>query len=340
MLVPSMYDMAEVLTQSGYTEEEVFDCGISGQIAFVVVVPEIGACRVPPVALSHFMAGADDYTADGMPEHWSNQPSGPWTIRRDRLRILADSWERHSDQCHTLADALDRQQADDEAATLRAPPPSTRTPGFYTLEEAARAIAAQEGFNAFQEDELRKDLLVGDHDGSLTVRDGGGHRKFAPIRPSIPRDFVELVTPTDVNNWAIHKGFQWRWQTEAQAAPVVTPEPTAAPMVAQSATTEAAGPLPLTTGDVAFSFAGLRWDEQGWKKPLGDRPKWLEACVVIPGQRGVSETRWNPVCIGAALARQGHVDARRVRAAFQTKPLLAPWLDAWKTYEADYLDND
>jgi hypothetical protein len=243
-----MYDMAEVMTQSGYTEEEVFDCGISGQIAFVVVVPEIGACRVPPVALSHFMAGADDYTADGMPEHWSNQPSGPWTIRRDRLRILADSWESHSDQCHTLADALDRQQADDEAATLRAPPPSTRTPGFYTLEEAARVIAAQEAFNAFQENELRKDLLEGDRDGSLTVRDGGGHRKFAPIRPSIPRDFVELVTPTDVNNWAIHKGFQWRWQTEAQAAPAVTPEPQGPPVVAGGVS---GGALPIKAAPVA-----------------------------------------------------------------------------------------
>lgn len=101
-----------------------------------------------------------------------------------------------------------------------------------------------------------------------------------------------------------------------------------------------AAPPPLTTGDIAHYFAGLRWDETGWKKPLGDKPKWLEACIVIPGRRGVSETRWNPVLIAAALVQQGHASARNVRAKFQTQPQLIPWLDAWKTYEADYLDND
>lgn len=116
--------------------------------------------------------------------------------------------------------------------------------------------------------------------------------------------------------------------------------PSAAPVVAESASGEPVGPSPLTTGDIAFCFAGLRWDEKGWKKPLGDKRKWLEACIVIPGQRGVSETRWNPVCIGAALERQGHVTANSMRARFQTRPHLIPWLDAWKTYEADYLVND
>lgn len=95
------------------------------------------------------------------------------------------------------------------------------------------------------------------------------------------------------------------------------------------------GPLPLTTGDIAFCFAGLRWDEQKWKKPLGDKPKWLAVCIAIPGVRGVSETRWNPVLIGAALVRGGHAKQNSIRARFQTKPRLAEWLDAWKTYEAD-----
>lgn len=99
-------------------------------------------------------------------------------------------------------------------------------------------------------------------------------------------------------------------------------------------------PRPLTTTDIAFCFAGLRWGEQGWKKPLGDKPKWLAACIVIPGQRGVSETRWNPVLVGAALVRAGHVQPNSIRARFQTKPLLMPWLDAWKTYEGDSLDID
>ena len=100
------------------------------------------------------------------------------------------------------------------------------------------------------------------------------------------------------------------------------------------------GPLPLTTGDIAFSFDGLHWEAQQWKKPLGDKPKWLQACIAIPGARGTSETRWNPVLIGAALVQQGHTQARNVRAKFQTVHLLNPWLDAWKTYEADNFDSN
>lgn len=97
-----------------------------------------------------------------------------------------------------------------------------------------------------------------------------------------------------------------------------------------------AGPLPLTTGDIAFCFAGLHWGtEKKWKKPLGDKPKWLQSCIAIPGLRGVTETRWNPVSIGAALVSNGHAKTNSVRARFQTKPFLIPWLDAWKTYEAD-----
>jgi hypothetical protein len=60
---------------------------------------------------------------------------------------------------------------------------------------------------------------------------------------------------------------------------------------------------------------------------------------VIPGVRGVSETRWNPVCIGAELVRAGHAKPNSVRAKFQTKPLLMPWLDEWKTYEADNFED-
>lgn len=101
-----------------------------------------------------------------------------------------------------------------------------------------------------------------------------------------------------------------------------------------------AEPLPLTTGDIAFCFAGLRWSEQQWKKPLGDKPKWLAACIAIPGARGVSETRWNPVLIGAALEREGHAKQNSIRARFQKMQQLAPWLDAWKTYEADNFGNE
>ena len=98
------------------------------------------------------------------------------------------------------------------------------------------------------------------------------------------------------------------------------------------------GLTPLTTNAIAYAFDGLHWIEQEWKKNLGNKPKWLKACVSIPGQQGVSQTRWNPVLIGAALVDRGYAKAHQVRGRFQSR--IKPWLDAWKTYEADYIDID
>jgi hypothetical protein len=99
-------------------------------------------------------------------------------------------------------------------------------------------------------------------------------------------------------------------------------------------------PQPVTTGDVAHAFDGLRrWNEKAWKDTLGSPPKWLEACIALRGERGKRETRWNPVLIGAALVHNGHAKANSIRARFQTKPQLQDWLEAWKTYEADNFDT-
>ena len=129
-------------------------------------------------------------------------------------------------------------------------------------------------------------------------------------------------------------------QDEKVSIPAIVVTSTAQALEAPaSVPTAGDAPAPLTTGDIAHSFDGLRWSESAWKKPLGDKPKWLSACVTIPGNRGVSETRWNPVLIGGALVEKKYVNARNVRAKFQTVDLLKPWLEAWKTYEAEYCDN-
>ena len=120
-------------------------------------------------------------------------------------------------------------------------------------------------------------------------------------------------------------------QAEPQAAPVVADRASNAPLDA---------PQPVTTGDVAHAFDGLRrWNEKAWKDTLGSPPKWLEACIALRGERGKRETRWNPVLIGAALVHNGHAKANSIRARFQTKPQLQDWLEAWKTYEADNFDT-
>jgi len=98
-------------------------------------------------------------------------------------------------------------------------------------------------------------------------------------------------------------------------------------------------PPPVNTGDIAHAFAGLKWDEVGWKKPLGSPPKWLSACRVSPGRRGVCDATWNPVSIGAALVHARHIAPKSVRGRFQTKPQLKPWLESWKDYEATHLSD-
>jgi hypothetical protein len=101
-----------------------------------------------------------------------------------------------------------------------------------------------------------------------------------------------------------------------------------------------AGPVPVTTRAMADSFAGLHWNADQWIKKLGDKPVWLDACMVLNRGRGEGQRLWNPVLIGSYLVRMGHVKAKSVRAKFQTQPALTPWLDEWKTYEADNHPTD
>lgn len=118
------------------------------------------------------------------------------------------------------------------------------------------------------------------------------------------------------------------------------PAQSAAPVADSASTAPLDAPPPVTTGDIAHAFDGLRrWNEKAWKDTLGSPPKWLEACIALRGERGKRETRWNPVLIGAALVHIGHAKANSIRARFQTKPQLQDWLEAWKTYEADNFDT-
>lgn len=182
------------------------------------------------------------------------------------------------------------------------------------------------------------------NDGSLSVMHPGTHGPF-PKELGLKRA-VALVP--DVVDYLAARGITMvieapEQTTQPQAAPeqeAATSAPVGAVSASGGADSTKAGPLPLTTGDIAFCFAGLRWNEQEWKKPLGDKPKWLLACIAIPGVRGVSESRWNPVRIGASLVSAGHAKPKSVRAKFQTQPLLKHWLDEWKTYEADNLSAD
>jgi hypothetical protein len=207
---------------------------------------------------------------------------------------------------------------------------------LWKLAEAVEYVAALDGFGVTPAALLKRAAKAA-ADCVLTVRDPeDGEPRHGS---NLSGFFVEWLYAEDFNAWLASAGFREPYRllddppSEArQPGPVATaaePVPEADPTA----------PLPLATGDVAFCFDGLRYTEAQWKKPLGNKPKWLAACVAIPGRRGISETRWNPVLIGAALVHAGHVSARSVRARFQSRPMLTPWLDAWKTYEADHIES-
>lgn len=103
------------------------------------------------------------------------------------------------------------------------------------------------------------------------------------------------------------------------------------------------GPPPLTTGDIAHSFAGLHWKtEEEWKTVLGKGRRWVERCAVSSGTRGRggAPKLWNPVYLGSALVKRNHVQIRSVRAKFQTVPVLKPWLEAWEAHAAANFDTE
>lgn len=113
MNLPTMYDVPYVVARSGLTEDSLLEEGIGGTLEFLVVVPELGACRVPHVALSHFLAGAEKYEATKLSEFYGGVVSGDWTIKRERLRILARSFETYDTQLADIGETLERAEAEE-----------------------------------------------------------------------------------------------------------------------------------------------------------------------------------------------------------------------------------
>ena len=206
----------------------------------------------------------------------------------------------------------------------------------------ANELKRRDDRHSIKEAILRLQAETGKHFALDKAVYTGAIKSYAPGDDKDPivcephqRDLREEIYWDDVIKWIAEEFPRFKYPvTPIPVPPVVTDD---APGGVEPAK---AGPLPLTTGDIAFCFAGLKkWDEQQWKKPLGDKPKWLKACIAIPGVQGVSQTHWNPVLIGAALVDKGYAKPNHVRARFRKQPLLTPWLDEWDTYEADHFST-
>lgn len=194
------------------------------------------------------------------------------------------------------------------------------------LARAMNPDAEQDGDNldaALSTIQLESDLPRAVQSGDLRVCNPLSHLPLTLSSGNSLKRGVVMIH--DLREFAARLGLSVEFEETPCKAPA--PKPTAASVPA--------GPEPLTTGDIASSFEELPWSETEWKKPLGDLREWLKPCLVIPGNRGGPARRWNPVFIGAALVRKKGVPLRQVRGRFQSRPALKPWLEAWKTYEAD-----
>lgn len=110
--------------------------------------------------------------------------------------------------------------------------PHGNGPDYWTLENAAAAIAEQEQWHGGTRAAFQDQLQQAADTGALLILDP---RTCLPTLSKQVRTFYEFVTPESVNNWLEKQGEPYRWSV---ARPEVKPEPqdaTPAPVVADSA---------------------------------------------------------------------------------------------------------
>lgn len=135
----------------------------------------LDACRVGDIAPRNlYQPTLQDYTGEGLQD-------ALYTITHDELVRLAGLY----------------------SLTVEvAPGDDANGPTYWTLRKAAEAIAEQEHWHDGARATFLEQMLQATRDGALSVL----HPHTATIyRPTIARDFYELVTPTLVNEW-LEKG--------------------------------------------------------------------------------------------------------------------------------------
>lgn len=89
-------------------------------------------------------------------------------------------------------------------------------PEFWTIENAALAIAEQEGWHHGARGTLLDQMVTAANARELTVRDPhtGLHKKSGEVR-----QYWELLAPEDVNTWLGSQGVKLRWEPRANEGP-------------------------------------------------------------------------------------------------------------------------
>jgi len=198
-------------------------------------------------------------------------------------------------------------------------------PTHWTIENAAAAIAAQEGWHNEARDTLRDQMMQAARDGTLTVRHPHTDLKY---RPEVGRDYCELVTRADVNAWlALDEGSALRWDDEKAAAPAAA-EPALALTEPKQSKARAA---PLVTPAIADAFDGIDGlSAMQWRGKLGDlnNHQWLLPALAARG-KAPSPSTWWPLKLADLLQGRG-VTLDSLNRLFLKAPALRPWLPEWQ----------
>jgi len=110
----------------------------------------------------------------------------------------------------------------------------------------------------------------------------------------------------------------------------VTVQPTAS---SHTAPTDA--PL-LSTGEVAFAFRDIHFDQSKWQRNLEDPANWLLQHRKAPGKKGNQpvQARWDALGIAKALATKHTATCLNpLRVRFKTEPLLKQWRADWDDFD-------
>lgn len=189
MNTPDLIPFADARKESGDSDVALFGYGLEfgKPLRFFVIVPERGAAyQVPRKALQHFQAGATEYLATNLREHWNGQPLAEYLILKDRLFVLADDWIRRVADAEELAQSIERI-----SVPLRL--------GFRPVQEVASTIAravlgitddAEDLSSRVTQPARRFHQEVGDwlslilrlvNEGTLTLYDQGGMSHSGPF---------------------------------------------------------------------------------------------------------------------------------------------------------------
>lgn len=94
-------------------------------------------------------------------------------------------------------------------------------PTFWTIENAAAAVAAQEGWSDYQRATFQDQMVDAASNRNLTVRHP--HTDL-PKNTGPIRTFYELVTPADVNTWLEKQSAHYRWTPASEpVTPIAMP---------------------------------------------------------------------------------------------------------------------